>query len=110
IRAAVGSGAMLGGGDESQIETLLEYGRLIGLAFQIQDDILDVEGDAATLGKVVGSDTRLGKATYPGLVGLDPAREKARELVSRAADLALALGPSAEPLAAVARYIVERRI
>jgi len=110
IRAAVGSGAILGGGDEDQIETVLDYGRLIGLAFQIQDDILDIEGDAATLGKVVGADARLGKATYPALMGLDPARDRARDLVARATELALSLGVSAEPLAAVAGYIVERRI
>ncbi len=110
ITAAVGAGAILGQGDEDRIQTLLDYGRQIGLAFQIQDDLLNVEGDAASLGKAVGSDAARGKATYPALVGLETARRRARELAGRAAALIEPWGGPAEPLAALARYIVERKV
>jgi geranylgeranyl diphosphate synthase type II len=110
ITAAVGAGAILGGGGEDQVQTLLDYGRRIGLAFQIQDDLLNVEGDAASLGKAVGSDAARGKATYPALVGLEAAREKARDLARGAAALIEPWGEPAAPLAALARYIVERSV
>lgn len=106
--ASVQCGALLGAADESVFSALTRYGSAAGLAFQIADDILNVVGDSATLGKSAGSDAERGKATYPALIGLEASRDRARELK----DLALAalepLGEKAEPLRAIARYIVER--
>lgn len=106
--ASVQCGALLGAADELVFSALTRYGSAAGLAFQIADDILNVVGDSATLGKSAGSDAERGKATYPALIGLEASRDRARELK----DLALAalepLGEKAEPLRAIARYIVER--
>ncbi|WP_305042968.1 polyprenyl synthetase family protein [Geoalkalibacter sp.] len=106
--ASVQSGALIGAADETAFDALTRYGSAAGLAFQIADDILNVVGDSSTLGKAAGSDAERGKATYPALIGLDASRCRARELK----DLALAaiepLGAPAEPLRAIARYIVER--
>lgn len=84
IRCAVRVGAMLAGADSSTLESLSSYGEKIGLAFQIIDDILDVEGSQELLGKKVGSDCLKRKATYPGVVGLDTARADADKLVDEA--------------------------
>jgi len=106
--ASIQAGAWLGGGSEAQVAALTRYGETTGLAFQIADDILDIVGDQTALGKDVGSDQARGKVTYPALLGLSEARRHAEEL----RDLALAaiepLGPGAEPLRAIARYIVDR--
>ena len=106
--ASIQAGAWLGGGNDRQVAALTRYGETAGLAFQIADDILDIVGDQATLGKDVGSDQARGKATYPALLGLSEARRRAEEL----RDLALAalesLDSGAEPLRAIARYIVDR--
>ena len=108
ILASIQAGAWLGGGNDEQVAALNRYGETAGLAFQIADDILDIIGDQRELGKDVGSDQARGKATYPALLGLSEARRRASEL----RDLAIAalepLGTSAEPLRAIARYIVER--
>jgi geranylgeranyl diphosphate synthase type II len=108
IRGAVHLGALLGGGEEEDIEKLTRYGRDIGLAFQIVDDILDVEGDAAALGKTAGKDQRSGKATYPRIHGMDAARRKAKELSYQAVEIAEAYGEAGQPLACLARRIVDR--
>ncbi len=106
--ASIQAGAWLGGGSDEQMTALTRYGETAGLAFQIADDILDIIGDQAQIGKDVGSDLARGKATYPALLGLSEARRRADEL----RDLALAaikpLGAPAEPLRAIARYIVDR--
>jgi len=106
--ASIQAGAWLGGGSDEQVAALTRYGEAAGLAFQIADDILDIVGDQAETGKDVGSDQARGKATYPALLGLSEARRRASEL----RDLAIAalepLGTSAEPLRAIARYIVDR--
>lgn len=106
--ASIQAGARLGGGDAGQVAALTRYGETAGLAFQIADDILDIVGDQAEIGKDVGSDQARGKATYPALLGLSEARRRAEEL----RDLAIAalepLGAPAEPLRAIARYIVDR--
>lgn len=106
--ASIQAGAWLGGGSVDQVAALTRYGETAGLAFQIADDILDIIGDQAELGKDVGSDQARGKATYPALLGLSEARRRAEEL----RDLAIAalepLGPDAEPLRELARYIVDR--
>ncbi len=84
IRASVRIGAILAGADKQLLDRLTTYGEKIGLAFQIVDDILDIEGDQALLGKEVGSDTRNDKATYPAAVGLEAARRDAAQLVDEA--------------------------
>lgn len=87
---------------------LASYARAIGLAFQIADDILDVEGDAAKAGKRLQKDAEAGKATFVSLLGLEPARAQARALVDEAEAALLPYGEKAQPLAALARYIVSR--
>ena len=84
------------------------YANAVGLAFQVQDDILDIESDTATLGKEQGADVALNKPTYPALLGLDGARQKARELVDEACDALQALPGDSSILAALAGYIIER--
>ncbi|MEE9180157.1 MAG: polyprenyl synthetase family protein, partial [Vicinamibacteria bacterium] len=108
MEAAARLGAVMGDGDEDQIETLGRFGREVGLAFQIVDDLLDVEGDAATLGKSAGKDQRAGKATYPSVHGIENTRSRAKELAQRAVDLVTPFGPAGEPLVCLARRIVDR--
>jgi len=109
IRASVLLGALSQPKVEPAVlEQLDHYAKCIGLAFQIRDDILDVIGDAATLGKTTGADRALNKPTYPTLLGLDGAREHARMLHEEALASVQALGPEAEPLRWIASYIVER--
>lgn len=106
--ASIQTGAWLGGGGDAQLAALTRYGETAGLAFQIADDILDIIGDQAVLGKDVGSDQARGKATYPALLGLSEARRRAEELRDLALTALEPLGASAEPLRALARYIVDR--
>ncbi len=109
IRASVLLGALSQPAVEPAVlERLDRYAKCIGLAFQIRDDILDVIGDTATLGKPQGADRALNKPTYPALLGLDGAREHARELHGEALASLQPLGPEAEPLRWIASYIVER--
>ncbi|NOR50071.1 MAG: polyprenyl synthetase family protein, partial [Desulfuromonadales bacterium] len=108
ILASVQVGALLGGGNEEQFAALTRFGGAAGLAFQIADDILDVVGDQAELGKDIGSDQARGKATYPSLLGLSEARQRADELCEIAVESLTPLGASAETLQELARYIVAR--
>lgn len=87
IRGAVRIGAILADADESTLERLTAYGERIGLAFQIIDDILDIEGDQRKLGKQIGSDCKNEKATYPGAVGLEQARTDAARLIDESLTL-----------------------
>ncbi len=89
-------------------EALSLYARALGLAFQIADDILDVTGDSATVGKAVGKDADAGKATFVSLLGLDAAREKAVALVDQACDSLQPYGTEAESLKEAARFVVKR--
>ena len=91
-----------------RVQALRAYGQAIGLAFQIQDDVLDIEGDTAVIGKMQGADQRLNKPTYPALLGLEGARQRARELVNEACTALAPLGEGAEPLKALARFMIER--
>ena len=108
IRASVMVGAMLSGSSTSELNALEAYGRSVGLAFQIADDILDVVGDEARIGKPVGSDQRQDKITYPRLFGLDESRRRAQQEVEHAIETLSAMGESADALRGIARYIVER--
>ncbi len=109
ITAAVVCGAIAGGGGPDLIGTLRGYGRQIGLAFQIKDDLLDVEGEEALLGKAVGQDSRAGKATYPAVRGLDQSRKELKLSLERAVRALETLGEEAEPLRLIARFIARRR-
>lgn len=108
IEASVEAGAILGGGSSEQVAALAAYGRHIGLAFQVADDILNIEGKPERLGKPVGSDEAHQKATGPALIGLEQARAQARHLVELALERLQIFGIRGEALAAVARYIIER--
>jgi len=109
IRASVVLGALCGSGPvQADIEKLDHYAKCIGLAFQIRDDILDVEGEAATLGKNTGMDQRLDKSTYPSLIGLEAARQRATELHSEALESLAGFDTSANPLRWISSYIIER--
>ena len=108
IEASVVSGALCGGGTEKQVEALSEYARNIGLAFQVADDILNVEGDPEVMGKSTGTDQMLQKATYPGLLGLEESKQYAKDLVANALQSLSIFDNKAAPLYAIARYVVER--
>lgn len=109
IRASVVAGAVVGGGDAQSCRALERYGEMVGLAFQIADDILDIEGTTEEIGKDAGSDQARGKATYPAVMGIVAARERARELVDGAVEALSRFGDEAEPLRQIARYVVSRR-
>ena len=93
---------------DDQKQALDRYGKYIGLAFQVHDDILDVTGNTEQLGKETGADSALNKPTYPSLLGLAGARERARELHQAALDSLDGLDESADPLRWLSRYIVDR--
>ena len=109
IRAACLTGALLGGADEPALAAVARYGTNLGLAFQIVDDILDVVGDAKTLGKTPGKDAQAGKLTYPALIGLEGSRSRAAQ-ASEEAVRALGgfSGPQAEFLSGLPRMLVQR--
>lgn len=101
-------GGIIGGADEAQAEALDNYGRKLGLAFQIVDDLLDVQGNQQSLGKTAGKDARQGKVTFPGLLGIAASRRRA-ELLIREAQQALApFGLAADRLAGLAEYVLAR--
>jgi geranylgeranyl diphosphate synthase, type II len=109
IRAALRVGAQLAGGRPEQVEAISQAGQALGLAFQIVDDILDVEGSLAELGKSAGSDERKKKATYPSLHGLPASKQRARELIEETKRLLIPFGPAAAPICALADFVFERR-
>jgi geranylgeranyl diphosphate synthase, type II len=109
IKASVMAGARLCGATEAQLEALSRYGEAVGLAFQIADDILDIEGTEAELGKDIGSDEEKGKSTYPALLGIPASRRQAAALADLAGAVLKEFGPSAEPLRQIARYAIERK-
>ncbi|AXY43670.1 geranyl transferase [Halomonas sp. JS92-SW72] len=109
IRAAVRLGGLVAVAEtDPRLAALEDYARAIGLAFQIHDDVLDVTGDTATLGKASGADAARDKPTYPSLLGLEGARARAGELVEEAVAALAPLGEGAIPLKALARYMIER--
>lgn len=109
IRASVNL-ATLGAAtlSKQQLRDLDHYAKCIGLAFQIRDDILDVEGDTDTLGKTSGADIALDKPTFPGIIGLEASRERARDLHSEAVESLKSFGEEANVLREIAHFIVER--
>jgi farnesyl diphosphate synthase len=109
IRAAVAMGAICAGANSQQLALLDRYASAIGLAFQIQDDILDVAGDGLVLGKTQGKDAAADKSTYVSLLGLDAARQWTQVLLGEAESSLNSFGEHAGLLREVARYIIHRR-
>ncbi len=109
IRVSLRAGALLAGAPTARLEAITTAGDRLGLAFQIVDDILDVEGSLEELGKTVGSVERKQKVTYPALHGLDASRRRARSLVQEAKTTLAPLGSAATPIEALADFILERR-
>jgi geranylgeranyl diphosphate synthase, type II len=109
ITASVVSGGLYAGATSSEAEKLRLFGELIGLAFQIVDDILDVTQTSEQLGKTAGKDTASEKATYPALFGIEESSKRADVLVDRASASLESFGPRADTLKDLARYLVERK-
>jgi len=109
IKASVVVGALLGGASREKLAAVTRYGEAVGLAFQIADDILDIEGTTEEIGKDAGSDQARGKATYPAVIGLAAAREEARAIMDEALRSLEMFGAEADPLREIARYIVQRK-
>ena len=109
IKASVVAGALLGGAAGVQLAAITRYGEAAGLAFQIADDILDIEGTTEEIGKDAGSDQARGKATYPAVMGLAAAKEEAQSMMDEALRVLEIFGSEADPLREIARYIVQRR-
>jgi geranylgeranyl pyrophosphate synthase len=109
IRASVRLGALSAGcADPEMLDALERYGHAVGLAFQVRDDILDVEGETQALGKTAGKDAASAKPTFPSVIGMEASREHLRELVDEALTALQPLGARAAPLAELARYVAER--
>ena len=109
LRASLSVGARLGGADAAALDAVREAGQSLGLAFQIVDDILDVEGSLETLGKTAGSDERKQKVTYPALHGIEASRREARRLIERAKSRLGVFGGRSAPVCALADFVVERK-
>ncbi|MBI5250390.1 MAG: polyprenyl synthetase family protein [Desulfomonile tiedjei] len=105
IRASLVCGAMLAGGDSEEVGILGRFGELLGTVFQIRDDLLDIEGDPAKLGKAVGKDNTRGKATFARVVGTEKTIEMMQTLTTSALETIEPLGKRVEPLIAVGKYI-----
>jgi geranylgeranyl diphosphate synthase type II len=108
LRTSVRSGAFLGGGTPAEVEALTEYGRHIGLAFQIMDDILDVRGDEQLMGKALRKDEERRKATYPRLVGLSESERRAQAAVTAGIAVLDPFGARGELLRHLAQFIINR--
>jgi geranylgeranyl diphosphate synthase type II len=106
--AALELGGIVASASPTQLSALAAYGRQIGLAFQITDDLLDVAGSQSTVGKRVAKDTANGKLTFPKLMGIEESRRRAAELVESACTIINVLGPKADPLCALARFVSSR--
>ena len=109
IRAAVRMGGIFGGATSIQLESLTGYSEDIGLAFQISDDVLNLTGTREELGKDAGTDAKRGKKTYPSFYGVEGARELGEQCITRAIDRLAEFDQKADPLRALAKYIMSRR-
>ena len=109
IEASVMVGAILGKGSSDQIQHLKTYSKNIGLAFQVTDDLLDVEGDPNVMGKDAGSDQARSKSTFPALLGIEQSKQFAKKLVNNALKALDCFDNKAHPLRAIAYYIVDRK-
>ena len=109
IEASVTVGAILGQGNIHQIQQLRTYAKCVGLAFQVTDDLLDVEGDPNVMGKNTGSDQARSKSTYPALIGIKQSKQFAKKLVNKALKALDYFDNKAHPLRAIAYYIVDRK-
>jgi geranylgeranyl diphosphate synthase type II len=109
IEASIITGAILGNGSFEQIEQLNIYANNIGLAFQVIDDILNVEGDPAVMGKDVGTDQARKKSTYPSILGIIKSKEFAKDLVNNALQALDYFDNKSDPLRAIAHYIIDRK-
>ena len=109
IEASLRCGAVIAGSSEVQINFLNTYARNIGLAFQVADDILNVEGNPALMGKAVGTDKLHEKSTYPSVIGLETSKQFAQKLVRQALQALETFDSKAEPLRAIATYVIERK-
>jgi len=110
IEASIFSGAILGNGSQEQIKQLGIYAKNIGLAFQVTDDILNVEGNPAVMGKAVGTDKNRKKSTYPLIMGLNESKKFATNIINNALKAIELFDNKADPLRAVARYILKRKM
>jgi len=109
LTIATRAGALVGGGNRVEVTALTSFGERFGLAFQVTDDLLDVEGTTAELGKPAGSDEKRGKATYPALLGLKASRQWAQRLVEEAVAILSPFQDRAAPLRDLAEYLLVRR-
>jgi len=109
LKAAVASGAILAGASDDAVAKCEEYALKIGLAFQVADDILDIEASSEELGKTAGKDEAVDKTTYPKLLGLEESKQRARQLVDEAKAAVSEFGDAAAPLNGLADYIIERK-
>jgi geranylgeranyl diphosphate synthase type II len=110
IRASVRAGALMGNATPRTLQRLTRYAECLGLAFQVADDLLDAEGSTKVTGKVTGRDRALHKATFPAVLGLSASRERACDLLAGALEELTPLGSAAEPLRAIARFVVDRAL
>jgi len=108
LTCALTLGGRIARAKPEQLSLLQDYGQRIGLAFQIVDDLLDVAGDPARLGKGVRKDAELGKLTYPGLLGVEESRRQAAQLVDEACNIAARFGPRGCTLIDIARFVGQR--
>jgi geranylgeranyl diphosphate synthase type II len=109
ITASLRCGAIIGGAGDEQLELLERYGKNIGLAFQVADDILNVEGDPKLMGKAVGTDRLREKSTYPSILGLSESKELAKNLVRKALQAIENFDKKSDALRAIANYVIERK-
>ncbi len=109
LKASVVAGALVGGADKPKLTAITRYGEAAGLAFQIADDILDIEGTTEEIGKDAGSDEARGKATYPAVMGLSEAKQEAQAMMDEAMRALEIFGSEADRLREIAMYIVKRK-